>query len=169
MTNSVYRFTRMLLKLVSEHHPDGIAIAWDVGRHLPLAEYSDYKANRSSAPDQFRSQLPLIREVMDALGYSQLQAEGCEADDVIATVAEGPSNRVGCPGGHRRPGQLPARGDASRCSTPAGGYPTRFSPTPGTWRSMVRPDQYLDYAALRGTPPTTSPASPVWERRRLHG
>ena len=92
----MYGFTRMLLKLIAEHHPDAIAVTWDVGREtFRLAEYSDYKANRSSAPDQFRSQLPLIREVVTALGYPQLQMEGYEADDVIASVALAPRSGAG--------------------------------------------------------------------------
>jgi DNA polymerase I len=164
MTNSVYGFTRMLLKLVSEHHPDGIAIAWDVGRDtFRLAEYSDYKANRSSAPDQFRSQLPLIREVMDALGYSQLQAEGYEADDVIATVAgraieqgwdvlvvTGDRDSFQLVGDHLKV-LYTRRGISDTVLADAGYVEDRYG---------IRPDQYLDYAALRGDTSDNLPGVP---------
>ena len=112
MTNSVYGFTRMLLKLVGDHHPDAIAIAWDVGRDtFRLAEYSEYKANRSSAPDQFRSQLPLIREVMDALGLLTAASGGLRSRRCDRHCRK-PCHRagMGCPGGNRRPRQLPTRG-----------------------------------------------------------
>ncbi len=164
MTNSVYGFTRMLLKLVGDHHPDGIAIAWDVGRDtFRLAEYSEYKANRSSAPDQFRSQLPLIREVMDALGYSQLQAEGFEADDVIATVANraieqgwdvlvvtGDRDSFQLVGDHLKV-LYTRRGISDTVLADAGYVEDRYG---------IRPDQYLDYAALRGDTSDNLPGVP---------
>ena len=164
MTNSVYGFTRMLLKLVGDHHPDGIAIAWDVGRDtFRLAEYSEYKANRSSAPDQFRSQLPLIREVMDALGYSQLQAEGYEADDVIATVANraieqgwdvlvvtGDRDSFQLVGDHLKV-LYTRRGISDTVLADAGYVEDRYG---------IRPDQYLDYASLRGDTSDNLPGVP---------
>ncbi|HEX2368858.1 MAG TPA: DNA polymerase I [Acidimicrobiia bacterium] len=164
MTNSVYGFTRMLLKLVGDHHPDGIAIAWDVGRDtFRLAEYSEYKANRSSAPDQFRSQLPLIREVMDALGYSQLQAEGYEADDVIATVANraieqgwdvlvvtGDRDSFQLVGDHLKV-LYTRRGISDTVLADAEYVEDRYG---------IRPDQYLDYASLRGDTSDNLPGVP---------
>src|SRR5665811_43269 len=89
VTNAAYGFTRMLVKLLGDHHPDAIAVAWDVSREtFRSAEYPEYKAQRTKAPDTFKSQLPLIREVLDALSIRQLQREGFEADDVIASLAE---------------------------------------------------------------------------------
>ncbi len=170
ITNAVYGFTRMLLKLVGDHHPDAVAVAWDVSRDtFRLAEYSEYKANRSSAPDQFRSQLPLIREVMDALGYSQLQLEGYEADDVIASVAgkaiengwdvlvvtgdRDSFQLVGRPsqGALHPPGHFRHR--AGRCRVCGGAVRDPPGPVPRLRLVCV------------ATPPTTSPVSPVWARR----
>ena len=88
VTNAAYGFTRMLVKLLGDHHPDAVAVAWDVSRQtFRTEEYSEYKAQRTAAPDNFKSQLPLIREVLDTLAVRQIQMEGYEADDVIASVA----------------------------------------------------------------------------------
>ncbi|HEX7100270.1 MAG TPA: DNA polymerase I [Acidimicrobiia bacterium] len=95
VTNAVYGFTRMLIKLLGDHHPDGVVVAWDVSRESFRTErYAEYKAQREKAPDHFRSQLGLIDEVLQALRIPQLRMEGYEADDLIATltrraVAEG--------------------------------------------------------------------------------
>jgi DNA polymerase I len=89
VTNAVYGFTRMLIKLLGDHHPDALAVAWDVGRQTFRSErYPEYKAQRTASPDTFKSQLPLMREVLDALGITQVQMEGFEADDVIASLSE---------------------------------------------------------------------------------
>ncbi|MPZ54515.1 MAG: DNA polymerase I [Acidimicrobiia bacterium] len=86
-TNAVFGFTRMLIRLLTDHDPDGVVVAWDVSRRsFRTDEYPEYKAQRSSAPDAFRSQLPLIDEVLDALRITQLRQEGFEADDIIATL-----------------------------------------------------------------------------------
>jgi DNA polymerase-1 len=89
VTNAAYGFTRMLVKLLGDHHPDALAVAWDVSRQtFRSEEYPEYKAQRTTAPDSFKSQLPLIREVLDTLAIRQIQMEGFEADDVIASIAE---------------------------------------------------------------------------------
>jgi DNA polymerase-1 len=87
-TNAVFGFTSMLIKLLGDEHPDALAVAWDTPKPtFRKEEYVEYKAQREEAPDLFRSQLPLIREVADALGLHQFEAPGFEADDIIATVA----------------------------------------------------------------------------------
>ncbi|MGH3666170.1 MAG: 5'-3' exonuclease H3TH domain-containing protein, partial [Egibacteraceae bacterium] len=88
LTNAVYGFTSMLIKLLAEQRPDAIAVVFDRGRPAErLAILPEYKANRATSPDEFRSQLPLIDEVLGALAIPQLALEGCEADDLIATYA----------------------------------------------------------------------------------
>ncbi len=87
VTNAVYGFTRMLIKLLGDHHPEGLAVAWDVSRKSFRTErYPEYKAQRDKAPDLFRGQLPLIDEVLDTLHIPQVRLEGFEADDLIATL-----------------------------------------------------------------------------------
>ena len=87
VTNAVFGFTRMLIRLLKDYHPDGIAVAWDVSRQTFRTEsYPEYKAQREKAPDHFRSQLPLMDEVLQTLDITQLREEGFEADDIIATL-----------------------------------------------------------------------------------
>ncbi len=88
VTNAVYGFTSMLIKLLSEERPDLIAVAFDVGAPtVRLEKYAEYKAGRPEAPDEFRQQLGLIVEVLETLGIPVIGVEGHEADDAIATLA----------------------------------------------------------------------------------
>ena len=89
VTNAVFGFTRMLIRLLKDIEPDGIAVAWDVSRKTFRTEaYPAYKAQREKAPDHFRSQLGLIDEVLQALQVNQIRREGFEADDLIASSAK---------------------------------------------------------------------------------
>jgi DNA polymerase I len=88
VTNAVYGFTSMLLKLLAEEKPDLIAVAFDVGAPtVRLEKYAEYKAGRPEAPDEFRQQLGLIVEVLETLRIPVIGVEGHEADDAIATLA----------------------------------------------------------------------------------
>ncbi len=88
ITNAVYGFTSMLIKLLAEERPDYIVVAFDLGRPtVRLAQYADYKAGRQEAPDEFRQQLGLILEVLQTLKIPMVSVEGYEADDAIATLA----------------------------------------------------------------------------------
>ena len=89
ITNAVYGFTSMLIKMLGDEQPDYIAVAFDTAAPTFRDEMdADYKAGRKETPDVFSSQLPLIHEVLDALEIPILEVEGVEADDVIATLAE---------------------------------------------------------------------------------
>ena len=87
-TNAVYGFTAMLINVIRDEQPTHVAVAFDRGeptfRH---EQYVEYKANRRETPADFRSQLSLIFEVLDALGIARLSVPGYEADDIIATLA----------------------------------------------------------------------------------
>ena len=88
VTNAVYGFTSMLIKLLAEEKPDLIAVAFDVGAPtVRLEKYAEYKAGRPEAPDEFRQQLGLIVEVLETLRIPVIGIEGHEADDAIATLA----------------------------------------------------------------------------------
>src|SRR3954471_21522340 len=89
VTNAVYGFTSMLTKVLADEQPDYIAVAFDApGGAVHRYELDpEYKAGRQETPDLFRSQLPLMREVLDTLEITRLEVEGVEADDVIATLA----------------------------------------------------------------------------------
>src|SRR5215204_1533665 len=88
VTNAVYGFTSMLIKLLAEERPDLIAVAFDVGKPtVRLDKYAEYKAGRPETPDEFRQQLGLIVEVLETLRVAVIGIEGHEADDAIATLA----------------------------------------------------------------------------------
>jgi DNA polymerase I len=88
VTNAVYGFTSMLIKLLAEEKPDYIAVAFDLGRPTKrLAQYAEYKAGRTEAPDEFRQQLGLILQVVETLEIPIVSVEDYEADDAIATLA----------------------------------------------------------------------------------
>ncbi|WP_310963057.1 DNA polymerase I [Nocardioides terrisoli] len=86
-TNAVYGFTSMLINVLRDEDPTHVAVAFDKSRQtFRLAEYAEYKAKRNKTPDEFKSQLPLIQEVLDALRIRHLEMDGYEADDIIATL-----------------------------------------------------------------------------------
>ncbi len=164
VTNSVFGFTRMLIKLLGDHHPDAVAVAWDVGRQtFRTEEYPEYKAQRTSAPDNFKSQLPLIREVLESLDISQLQQEGYEADDVIASLSEkavaggwdvlvvtGDRDAFQLVDGHRKV-LYTRRGISDTVLADAAYIEEKYG---------IRPDQYVEYAALRGDNSDNLPGVP---------
>ena len=87
VTNAVFGFTSMLIKLMDDEAPDAIAVAWDRKEPTFRSEaYTEYKAGRETAPDLFQSQVPLIHEVLEAMEIPQVSLAGYEADDVIATL-----------------------------------------------------------------------------------
>ena len=89
LTNAVYGFTSMLIRLLADRTPDAIAVAFDKGRDVARTEaFPEYKANRAAPPDEFRPQVDLIKQVLAALHIPVLELEGVEADDVLATVAD---------------------------------------------------------------------------------
>ncbi len=164
VTNAAYGFMRMLVKLLGDHHPDRLAVAWDVGRAtFRTAEYAEYKAQRESAPDVFRSQLPLIDKVLDDLGIQQFRVEGFEADDVIATIARRASDEqydVLVVTGDRDSFQL--IDDRVRVLYTRRGISDTVIADRAwvTERYGVRPDQYVEYAALRGDNSDNLPGVP---------
>jgi|KBSSwiStaDraftv2_1062776.scaffolds.fasta_scaffold00791_9 DNA polymerase-1 len=87
-TNAVYGFVTMLRKLLREHGPDLVAAAWDGPHRTQRHEaYAEYKANRKPMADDLASQIPDIRELLDAYRIPVLELPGYEADDVIGTLA----------------------------------------------------------------------------------
>src|ERR671933_410644 len=86
-TNALLGFTNMLFKLLSDYRPKGVAVAWDT-RPVHRTELSEeYKSERRPMPDLLREQFPYFRPIVEAFGYRNLEFEGWEADDVIATLA----------------------------------------------------------------------------------
>ncbi len=163
-TNAVYGFTAMLINVLRDEHPSHVAVAFDRGeptfRH---EQYVDYKANRRETPADFRSQLSLIFEVLDALGIRRLSVPGYEADDIIATLAtEATADGMGVliVTGDRDALQL-VTDDVTVLMTRRGiSDMTRFTPEQVTEKYGLTPAQYPDFAALRGDPSDNLPSIP---------
>ena len=88
-TNAIFGFINMLNKILKENKPQYAAICFDVSRKTFRQErYANYKINRPPMPQGLSSQLPFIREIIDAYRICRLEMDGFEADDIIATVAD---------------------------------------------------------------------------------
>lgn len=164
VTNAVFGFTSMLIKLLADEAPDAMAVAWDRKEKTFRSDrYPDYKANRESAPDIFRSQVPLIKEVLDAMEIPQVSAAGYEADDVIATLSRSGREigyEVVVVTGDRDAFQL-STDDITILYTKRGISDTVHA-TPG-WieeRYGIAPERYVEFAALRGDPSDNLPGVP---------
>ena len=86
-TNALLGFTNMLFKLLSDYRPKGVAVAWDTSPVHRKELDAEYKVDRRPMPDLLREQFPHLRPIVEAFGYRNLEFEGWEADDVIATLA----------------------------------------------------------------------------------
>lgn len=164
VTNAVFGFTRMLIRLLKDIEPDGIAVAWDVSRKTFRTEaYPEYKAQREKAPEHFRSQLGLIDEVLQALQVNQIRREGFEADDLIASIAKkaiADDWEVLIVTGDRDAFQL-VGGPISVMYTMRGITDTVVADANYVEnRYGIRPDQYVEYAAMRGDNSDNLPGVP---------
>jgi len=163
-TNAVYGFTAMLIKLLPDEKPTHIAVAFDRGeRTFRHEQYVEYKANRRETPTDFRNQLSLIFEVLDALGVPRLSVPGYEADDIIATLASQAAAEdmdVVIVTGDRDVFQLIS--DRVTVLKTGRGVTdtTRFTPEELKDKYGLTPAQYPDFAAVRGDPSDNLPSIP---------
>ena len=88
LINAVFGFTSMLLNVLRDEKPDYIAVAFDVGKTFRHEEYKEYKAHRIEMPDELRTQMARIQEIVRAMSIPIIEAEGYEADDVLGTLAQ---------------------------------------------------------------------------------
>ena len=163
-TNAVYGFTAMLINVLRDERPTHVAVAFD--RSEPTfrhEQYVEYKANRKETPTDFKGQLSLIFEVLDALGVPRLSLAGYEADDLIATLATQAADNgmsVLIVTGDRDALQL-VSDDVTVLMTRRGiSDMTRFTPSAVTEKYGLTPAQYPDFAALRGDPSDNLPGIP---------
>jgi DNA polymerase I len=163
-TNAVYGFTSMLIKMLQDEQPTHVAVAFDRGeptfRH---EQYVEYKANRRETPADFRSQLPLIFEVLDALGVARLSVPGYEADDIIATLAVQAVEAgmdVLIVTGDRDVLQLVGPHVTALMTRRGISEMTRFTPDEVVAKYGLTPAQYPDFAAIRGDPSDNLPNIP---------
>ncbi len=163
-TNAVYGFTAMLINLLRDEAPSHIAAAFDVSRQTFRADrFPEYKANRVSTPDEFRGQIDITKEVLNAMGITALAEPGFEADDIIATLAtqgEAAGYRVLVVTGDRDALQL-VNADVT-VLYPIKGVSTlmRYTPDAVVEKYGLTPAQYPDFAALRGDPSDNLPGIP---------
>ena len=163
-TNAVYGFTAMLINVLRDEQPTHLAVAFD--RSEPTfrhEQYVEYKANRRETPEDFRSQLSLIFEVLDALGIARLSAPGYEADDVIATLATRAENEgmdVLIVTGDRDVLQLVDDHVTALLTRRGITEMSRFTPAAVEEKYGLTPQQYPDFAAIRGDPSDNLPGIP---------
>lgn len=163
-TNAIYGFATMLLSLLSSEKPTHVAVAFDVSRNTFRSEiFPEYKANRTKTPDEFRSQMSYLHELVSAFGITQFEVEGYEADDVIATItkqAEKESAEVLICTGDRDSFQLV--NDKTTVLYPKRGVSdlARMTPDAVQEKYGMSPAQYPDFAALRGDPSDNLPSIP---------
>jgi len=157
VTNAVFGFTSMLINLLRDHRPDGIAVAFD--RPEPTFRHeavSTYKANRAETPDLLRQQIGLVREVIETLGIPILELAGFEADDILATLATtaaADGRDVLVVTGDRDSYQLVADPHIRVLYNRRGVSDYALYDEAGiAERTGVPPELYVQYAALRGDP-----------------
>jgi DNA polymerase-1 len=85
-TNAIYGLASMLVKIITEHRPAGVIVAWDAGMSGREVTYDLYKAQRKPRPDLLREQWPHLMPLVEAFGYTNVKVKGFEADDVIASM-----------------------------------------------------------------------------------
>jgi DNA polymerase-1 len=156
VTNAVYGFTSMLIKALQDEATRHVAVAFDSGRPAErLAIRPEYKAQRTAAPDEFRQQMGLIREVLDALEVPVFEFEGIEADDVIYVLGSALAEQ-----GHevivvtadRDFFQMVGPGVKLMMNRRGISETVVYDEEALRRRYGFGPERYLDYAALRGDP-----------------
>ena len=162
-TNALLGFTNMLFKLLSDYGPRGVAVAWDT-RPTHRTEIAEtYKEGRRPMPDLLREQFPHFRPIVEAFGYSNLEFEGWEADDVIATLATRADEsgiRTCVVSTDRDAFQLCSE-NVSLMMTPRGVADVHvYTPERVELRYGVRPDQVPDFIGLKGDTSDNIPGIP---------
>jgi DNA-directed DNA polymerase len=163
-TNAIYGFLSMLATLLHDEQPTHVAVAFDVGRTTFRTEmFPDYKAQRDETPPEFISQIPILKNLLAALGITTIEKPNYEADDIIATLAT-----TAQPLGFET---LIVTGDRDSLqlvnTTTTVLYPMkgvsvmhRFTPQAVQDKYGLTPEQYPDFAALRGDPSDNLPSVP---------
>ncbi|AZP17038.1 DNA polymerase I [Streptomyces aquilus] len=163
-TNAIYGFASMLANTLRDEAPTHFAVAFDVSRKTWRSEeFTEYKANRSKTPDEFKGQVELIGELLDAMHVSRFAVDGFEADDIIATLAtqaEAAGFEVLIVTGDRDSFQLVSEHTTVLYPTKGVSELTRFTPEKVFEKYGLTPAQYPDFAALRGDPSDNLPGIP---------
>ncbi|GAA3708626.1 DNA polymerase I [Terrabacter ginsenosidimutans] len=163
-TNAVYGFTSMLINMLRDEEPTHVVVAFDKARQsFRTDEYAEYKAGRARTPDEFQGQIPLVKEILDALRIKYVELDGYEADDIIATFAaqaEAKDIDVLICSGDRDTFQLVS--DKVTILYPVRGVSevSRMGPTQVEEKYGVPPTRYSDLAAMVGESSDNLPGVP---------
>ena len=154
-THAVYGFINILLKILEEVKPDAVAFCFDVKRETFRNEfYADYKGTRKETPPELKSQFPLIKEFLSLYGYTVLEKEGYEADDIIGTLskAAGKENSVVIATGDRDSLQLVSENVSVRLATTKMGHPesTLYTEKEIFEKYQTVPEGLIEIKALMG-------------------
>ncbi len=162
-TNALLGFTNMLFKLLSDYAPRGVAVAWDT-RPTHRTEIAEtYKEGRRPMPDLLREQFPHFRPIVEAFGYTNLEFEGWEADDVIATLATRADDAgiKTCVVSTDRDAFQLCSENVSLMMTPRGVADVNvYTPERVELRYGIRPDQVPDFIGLKGDTSDNIPGIP---------
>ncbi|WP_351225618.1 DNA polymerase I [Streptomyces sp. NPDC002133] len=163
-TNAIYGFASMLANTLRDEAPTHFAVAFDVSRKTWRSQdFPEYKANRSATPDEFKGQVELIGELLDSMHAVRFAVDGFEADDIIATLAtqaEAAGFEVLIVTGDRDSFQLVSDHVTVLYPTKGVSELTRFTPEKVQEKYGLTPQQYPDFAALRGDPSDNLPGIP---------
>ena len=155
-TNGIYGFMSILGRLMENEKPDGVAIAFDLSaptfRHK---KYSEYKAGRKGMPDELRQQVPLLKKLLKLYGYTCIEKEGYEADDILGTLAaicEKEGNTCVIATGDRDSFQLVSDSTKVLLSSTKAGHPeiNEYTPEAIFEKYGVKPRQMIEIKALQG-------------------
>ena len=164
VTNAVYGFTAMLIKLLADERPQGVVVCFDKGvPQFRVERYAEYKAGRAATPDLFKQQLPLIREVLGSLRIPMVELEGYEADDLLATLTKH-AREEGCEvvvvTGDRDILQLVRDGVTVIMTRRGISDVIRYDRQTVLERYGVAPEQWIDFVALKGESSDNLPGVP---------
>ena len=163
-TNAIYGFANMIMSLIKEEKPTHLAVAFDVSRKTFRSEkFPEYKATRSATPNEFRSQIPLLHDLLKAMNIKEFSLEGFEADDLLATIsiaAVKDGYEVSICTGDRDSFQLVSEQITVLYPKKGVSEMARMTPEAVLEKYSLTPEQYPDFAALRGDPSDNLPSIP---------
>ena len=163
-TNVIHGFLMMISKLVKEYSSEKIIITWDISKKTFRTElYSEYKGNRSSAPDEFKLQVKTLQKLLDKFNIPQVSKEGFEADDVLGTLSKKLNDKgkeVMIVTGDRDSFQL-ITDKTNILYTKRGISDTQiFNEKQFNEKYSIKTNQYIEYLALKGDPSDNIPGLP---------
>jgi DNA polymerase-1 len=162
-TNALLGFANMLFKLLADYRPRGVAVAWDTRPVHRTEALETYKSERKPMPDLLREQFPYFRPIVEAFGYRNLEFEGWEADDVIATLAhlaDEAGVKTTVVSTDRDAFQL-VTDNVALMMTPRGVSDVHvYTPERVELRLGIKPEQIPDFIGLKGDPSDNIPGVP---------